>query len=200
MVKKESNSSKIDSLTRPKKKTINIGQRIALVCLIVFILAGLGASFYSVSAFKKVKTFAGELLDKDILQKDIRVAEVKEDIQSDVTSAVQGKVQDTVDATIKNLQPNASLSQTGVGDKEITDVKISGKAVLITGVLAAPENTTAKLELLEAGSARLVATMSFGTSGGQTTATTAKLFTVFPGTYKVKITTVGGWNVTIIEK
>jgi cytoskeletal protein RodZ len=177
------------------KKKMHIGRIIALVCFVFLIIGGILLVLFGYRYSRRVKDFINKWRHHSL-----DVQDIKNTVQESVTNGVEDSAHEAVNKTVESLKPGTALSQTGVGNKNISDVKITGKAVLVTGVLVAPPNTSAKVELLESGSGQLIATLSFGTSAGQSTATTAKLFTVIPGTYKVNITTVGAWNVTIVEK
>lgn len=182
-----------------RKKKMNIGRVVALVCFIFLIVAGMLAAILSYAYAGRAKSYIVDTFN-NIRHKKVDTHSIAAQVQDTVTSQVQGQVTNAVGSAAKSLEPGTALSQNGIGDKAITGVKISGKAILITGVLASTPETFAKLELSESGSGQLVATMNFGTEAGQTTATVAKLFTVIPGTYTVKISTKGAWNVTIVEK
>lgn len=185
----------------PKKK-MNIGRIIAWVCF-VFLIVAIGTGTLIGYAYAgKAKTYLANVW-QDIRHKKVDTSALTQKVQNSVeaqTPQVQEQIQNVVGSAVKSLEPGTALSQNGIGDKTITGVKISGKAILITGVLASAPETSAKLELSESGSGQLVASMNFGTESLQTTATVAKLFTVIPGTYTVKISTKGAWNVTIVEK
>lgn len=174
---------------------MSVGRVVAIICLLFIVIGGGFAAFFGYAFVGKARESVASLFHKKIDTKQLA-----QSVSNTVQTQVQGQVQNAANTAIENLQPGTVLSQSGVGDKTITGIKISGSHVLVTGVLAAAPSTQAKLELSESGSGQLVASMSFGTSSTQTTATTAKLFTVIPGTYTVKIQASAAWNVTIVEK
>lgn len=182
-----------------RKKKMNIGRVIALVCFIFLIVGGILVAIFGYAYAGRAKNYLVDSYN-NLRHKKIDTHTIASQVQNTVTTQVQGQVQNAVGSAAQTLEPGTALSQNGVDDKTITGVKISGKAIVMTGILASVPETSAKLELSESGSGQLVATMNFGTEAGKTTATVAKLFTVFPGTYTLKISTKGAWNVTIVEK
>ncbi len=198
-------------LKAQQKRPRNIGQWVAIACVVFVLIVGTGLASFGLPRVRQGLQHAQTSLSH-LGSKVTNIDGIKGEVKNSVTSAVQGQVGNTVSNTVhgavnsavnsavSELAPNTDLSTNGIGNKTIQNVKIKGKAVLITGILAAPANTEAKLELSESNSARLIASMSFGTAQGQTTATIARLFTVIPGDYTVRIETTGAWNVTIVEK